>query len=347
MHERHEQVERTYVVGQRALNEIKSRGLPLTPRNFEFWYTYVSGTRTDLSNAVDALLAEGVTLDQERLDSLYASYVLSSDLGDKIDALGSRVGKQIEIVMTEIDLASRRTAIYGATLHDGSARFASGLSAPETLDVVQTLLRSTIEMETKNKVLERRLRASHSEVNRLRDDLEAVRSDLLKDSLTGLGNRKQFDLIIKDALAKAESSCLPLCVLVADVDHFKGINDKYGHSVGDEALRHVALSLKDGVRDEDIICRYGGEEFAIILPNATLETGMLVAERMRQKVAARRLVRRATGEKLDQLTISVGVAIFRLGDTATSLYDRADRCLYAAKHQGRDRVVGENDLEHA
>lgn len=344
MDERNEEAQSTYAVGQRALNEINARDLPVTPRNFEFWYTYLSGVSAGLSGTVDALMAEGANVDQVRIDSLYASYILRSDLREKIDAVGSRVGEEIEAMMTAIDLAVRQTAVYGTTLHDESVRFASGLSSLGALDVIQTLLRSTIEMETKNKALELRLRASRSEISRLKNDLETVRADSLSDPLTGLGNRKHFDLAIRDALATAASSCIPLCVLVGDVDHFKKINDKFGHSIGDEALRHVAHSLRDSVRNEDIVCRYGGEEFAVVLPNATLEIGMAVAERIRQTIAARRLVRRATGEKLDKLTISLGVAIFRSGDTATSLYDRADRCLYAAKHRGRDRAVGENDL---
>lgn len=272
MDERNEKMERTEAFGLRALDEIKARSLALTPRNFEFWYIFVSGDRSDLVEAVERLIETGIDIDQEQIDSLFSSHVPRIDLSSEISAAGDRLGKEIDVVIAEIELATREAAAYGDALHVGSTRFTAGISLPETLDVIHTLLRSTIEMQARNKVLEERLNASRSEIRQLNEALETVRSDSLRDPLTGLGNRKQFDLAIGHAVASATRTEIPLCILVCDVDHFKKINDKYGHLVGDEALRHVAHSLRDSVRTEDIICRIGGEEFAVVLPNAALET---------------------------------------------------------------------------
>lgn len=296
-----------------------------------------------LSDALNGLLVNRASVDQAQLDNLYTAHVAPSNFAEKIDVAGTRVRKEIEVVLVEIDVAARQTAVYAATLQDGSSRFAADLSPAESLEVIETLLRSTIEVGAKNKELERRLTASGAEIKRLQDDLETVRADSLNDPLTGLGNRKRFDQAIADAIEHAKRNSTPFCVLADDVDHFKRINDRFGHSVGDQALRHVAISLNESVREDDIVCRYGGEEFAVILPGATLDEAGMVAERIRQAIAQRRLVRRSTGERIDTLTISIGVAMFRAGDTALSLYDRADTCLYAAKRDGRNRVVREGD----
>lgn len=108
---------------------------------------------------------------------------------------------------------------------------------------------------------------------------------------------------------------------------------------GDQVLRLVAMSVKHNVKGEDTTARYGGEEFAVILPNTILRAAVTVAEHIRRAVMAKELVKRSTGEHLGRMTISIGVATLRKGDTGQSLIERADTCLYAAKRHGRNRVI--------
>jgi diguanylate cyclase len=137
----------------------------------------------------------------------------------------------------------------------------------------------------------------------------------------------------------------PLSVLMIDIDHFKKFNDSYGHQVGDHVLRLVAKVLQDSVRGGDLAARYGGEELMAVLPGATLEVCTDVAERIRLRVSEARLTRRTTGEEIASVTVSIGVARFRLAESAEAMIERCDRGLYEAKRLGRNRVVTENDID--
>jgi diguanylate cyclase len=132
---------------------------------------------------------------------------------------------------------------------------------------------------------------------------------------------------------------------MTDIDHFKTFNDNFGHLTGDQVLRLVGMSVKHNVKGKDTAARYGGEEFAIILPSTVLRAAITVAEHIRSAVMTKELMKRSTGEHLGRITISIGVATLREGDSAQSLVERADSCLYAAKRNGRNRVMCETDPE--
>jgi diguanylate cyclase len=132
---------------------------------------------------------------------------------------------------------------------------------------------------------------------------------------------------------------------MTDIDHFKAFNDTWGHLTGDQVLRLVAISVKQNVKGQDIAARYGGEEFAVILPNTVLRSALTVADHIRRAVMSKELMKRSTGQNLGRVTISLGVATLHNGDTAQSLIARADACLYAAKRNGRNRVICETDPE--
>lgn len=138
-----------------------------------------------------------------------------------------------------------------------------------------------------------------------------------------------------------------MSLMLTDIDHFKTFNDNFGHLTGDQVLRLVAMSVKHNVKGKDTTARYGGEEFAVILPNTILRAAVTVAEHIRRAVMAKELMKRSTGEHLGRMTISIGVATLRKGDTGQSLIERADTCLYAAKRHGRNRVICETDPEVA
>jgi diguanylate cyclase len=136
-----------------------------------------------------------------------------------------------------------------------------------------------------------------------------------------------------------------LSVFLIDIDHFKKFNDDYGHQVGDQVLRLVAKVLQEGVREVDLAARYGGEELIAVLPGADLEACTSVAERIRRRIAEAKLTRRATGKEIGSITVSIGVAQFRLAESADAMIERCDRGLYQAKRLGRNRTVTETELE--
>lgn len=178
----------------------------------------------------------------------------------------------------------------------------------------------------------------------LQTNLEAIRYESLTDELTTLGNRKHFDTALEQSIAQASHDGEPLALLLTDIDHFKRFNDTYGHQTGDQVLRLVALTTKQSVKSNDIPCRYGGEEFAIILPRSDLAEARSIAEKIRTSVMSKELLKRSTGENLGRITVSIGISVYTKGDTAHGLVARADEALYTAKRNGRNLVVTEKDL---
>jgi diguanylate cyclase len=133
--------------------------------------------------------------------------------------------------------------------------------------------------------------------------------------------------------------------MMTDIDHFKAFNDNFGHLTGDQVLRLVALSVKQNVKGQDTAARYGGEEFAVVLPNTVLRSAITVGDHIRRAVMTKELMKRSTGEHLGRVTVSIGVATLHKGETAASLIERTDACMYAAKRHGRNRVMCETDPE--
>lgn len=153
------------------------------------------------------------------------------------------------------------------------------------------------------------------------------------DSLTGLANRHHFENILRHELTRSERYGTPVALIMIDIDHFKTINDRYGHPVGDDVLRRFAESLKERIRVTDSLARWGGEEFMMVLPQTDAHEGLLLAEAVRKRVA--KTPRPGPG----RITLSSAVTVHREGESRQELLRRLDEVLYRAKREGRNRVV--------
>lgn len=179
-----------------------------------------------------------------------------------------------------------------------------------------------------------RLQAQLEEIGRLQVALQEL---AIRDALTGLYNRRYLDETLEREVSRARREGSSLSLVMLDIDHFKLVNDNYGHQLGDEALKRLARTLLDDIRAEDVACRYGGEEFLILLPNMPLEAALVKAEAWRRAVEALVLEQ---GDAAIRFTISLGVAAYpEHGKTPDELTRNADRALYRAKHEGRNRLA--------
>jgi diguanylate cyclase (GGDEF)-like protein/PAS domain S-box-containing protein len=167
---------------------------------------------------------------------------------------------------------------------------------------------------------------------------EALREQSIRDPLTGLYNRRYMEEVLKQHLRRVTRHLHPLGVIMIDIDHFKSFNDAHGHAAGDALLRELGRLLQSHIRGEDVACRYGGEEFILIMPDASLETARQRAEHLRQMVKEVHV--HYAGRSLEGITLSLGVAVYpQHGRSRDDVLRSADAALYRAKQEGRDRVV--------
>jgi diguanylate cyclase (GGDEF)-like protein len=169
----------------------------------------------------------------------------------------------------------------------------------------------------------------------LRENLERKEHEAATDALTGLSNRRSLDQLLDAWVGGPQANRRSLALLMLDIDHFKGVNDRHGHAVGDATLKAFAERVRAQLRSDDRCARYGGEEFVVLLPGASQEKALEISERLRSAVAVTPLV----AQPLIANTVSIGVAWMAEGDDAEALLKRADAALYQAKAGGRNRVV--------
>lgn len=231
--------------------------------------------------------------------------------------------------------------------HGKIGRYADRISATDNLEGLRTLIDELMSdtrsmqvdmLRSRDELLEARQQAQSAEqrVHELEGELERVSGQVREDQLTGALNRRGMEDAMTREIARANRSKKPLCVAVLDVDNFKRLNDTYGHSAGDAALVHLAKVIKHTVRPTDVIARFGGEEFVIILTETGRNEAVKVTERLQRELTRRFFLH--NNERL-LMTFSAGVAEYRQGDSDESLFQRADKAMYQAKVQGKNRVV--------
>jgi diguanylate cyclase len=335
--------ERTISIGEKAFAHIRGHRTAAYPRAYELWYTYVTGHHPALMRAINDLLRKFGRVTQSELDEIYDRFINTNRFTAEAERATVRLLSQMDTVGEALDSAKGEINDYRGTLNGSVDEMELGVGEDRLRAIISDLLASTRNMSRLNGKLSEQLGEAKTEVIELREALESIRTESQIDPVTTLANRMFFDTALADSLRHAQRTGDELAVLMTDIDHFKKFNDTYGHLTGDQVLRLVAMSIKQNVKGLDTAARFGGEEFAIILPGCNLRGAIQVAEQVRKAVMSRELVKRSTGENLGRVTISIGVSVFRKEDTPTTILERADTALYAAKRNGRNMVLSESD----
>ena len=337
---RSEEHARTMTFAEIALGQIKALGLSAIPRNYEIFYAYATGYHPDLNQAINGGLRRSGTLSAAELGQLYDLYLSPTRLTDRIGGIGARVVDQIDEVMKMIRATLGSASSFHERLTEATLRV--GKTKDESLrPIVENLIATAREMENSNQALASQLNTSKQQIHQLQQKLEELRCENLTDPLTCLANRQYFEEALRQTIAEANRTARPLSLLLADIDHFKKFNDAFGQVTGDQLLRLVAMAMKQNIKGADLVARYGGQEFAVMLPNTTLRQAKTVADHIRQSVMTKELRKRSTGEQLGRITVSIGAAAYRQQEPAQALIERADLSLQAAKQGGRNQVMGE------
>jgi diguanylate cyclase len=329
---------------QATLDHLEREQIPPSPENYAVWFSYFAKQDPDLVRTIDILQSNSQPMTPQRSAELYAQYISSGKEREVIENVAREVETALGEMITLLRETGRDTGKFGETLAEFSMKVNEQMGVSELQDVVRAMVLQTREMLERNRRLDSDLKANARKMDRMRQDLEDVQKEAMTDGLTGIANRKYFDMTLRTAAAGAMEAGAPLSLLMIDIDHFKAFNDNHGHQVGDEVIKLVAHVLKQQVKGQDTPARYGGEEFGIILPETRLNDALQLGENIRKAVASKKIVRRTTGEHLGTITLSVGGAVYRPGETLPTLIERADAALYLAKRSGRNRVMSESQL---
>lgn len=329
-------------LAQQALALMEKHGIAPSPEHYAIWYHYAAGKNKELIHEVDKVFENAVPFTRETGAYLYNKYVTPQSGQKAVDDAAQDVNKMLQEVMTLVNNFSGETSNYNKGVDQSLNTLTKSLEETDVKSVVKNLVEATTALKKSGEQMNKKLEESKTEISNLRKNLQQVTNESQRDFLTGTYNRKTFERFYDEYAAHAKQSNTPLCMIVIDIDHFKQFNDKFGHLIGDEVLKIVARSLTDSLKGRDIVARFGGEEFIVLLQETPIDIAMKVADMVRKTIASKELKRKDTGQIYGTITVSMGVSEFRAQtDTLSSFLKRADDALYKSKREGRNRVTCE------
>ena len=340
--------DREQAFAKTALALMSGAGIAPTPNNFELFYAYASGENPAITQMMGLIIDSKRPFTPELLADLRLRCLSGARAALAMESLGGNMDTLIDDILGKLESSARDTASYKNALSAATGELGGSERSPADLrKLVDGLVAATRAMEMRAKSLESELQVSSQQVNELRTKLADVRKESMTDPLTGISNRKAFEEAVAAAIAGVARDREEVTLLMCDIDHFKLFNDTWGHQTGDQVLRLVASCLAENTKGRDTAARYGGEEFVVLLRGTGLEAATRLADQIRGTVETKKLVKKATGDVLGAITISIGVAQFAPGETGDAVVRRADACLYGAKHNGRNLVINQNDARVA
>ena len=327
-----------------ALDQMHRRGVKSTPENFTVWYGYAADAPPAVRRAIEILISNDQEFSPEVLSDLYERFYGGMKHTERIRLLAQQIETAMTGVLGTLGNAGEGVRHFGEALDHTAKDLMANNPLESVRAIIMQVMDETSMMIERSNVLERQLSATTEEIGALRKQVEDASREAQTDALTGIGNRKSFDLQLKRCMQEAMEQGTDLCLLLMDIDHFKNFNDAYGHQFGDLVLKLVSRSMVEGIKGRDQAARYGGEEFAILLPDTDVDDAAIVAEHLRETIGNKTIVNRDTKQNFGVVTISVGVSAYRLGEPPYVFIERADAALYRAKQNGRNRVVTEREL---
>jgi len=319
---------------------MRQMGVSPIPRNYELFYEAYIGSNPKLTKELAAL---GSRATQEELDAIGSQY-FGNHQANAVDGAHTKIVKELEGVVTMLKQEHASLESYNKLLGETYSRITSKSASSADLlhNAISLLSDATGTKMAGGQVTMDGVEAKSREMDDIRKELDEYKRIANTDSLTRLHNRRAFD----DKLAAVYDTQFgrsTTTLILGDIDHFKKINDTFGHPVGDKILATVANVIKSNLRKEVFVARTGGEEFAIILESNTVEEAAAVAERVRRSLESTPFKNSKTGINYGPVTLSLGFCLAAEGENPQDLYQKSDVALYCAKSSGRNRVMGFED----
>ncbi len=326
-------------LAERSIKSLNDFELPIAPLYFSLFYAYYSGEHPDVSKAIDAYLEAGRPITEERCKNIYNKILEQTSATSTIVDASDQLSDITNNLLDFVNEASEGNQNFTSHLDDFAKKLDTDNSQEDMATMVQTMMEQSRETMVRQWDLEKQLATASEQITTLKTELEDVNADARTDPLTQLANRRAFNEFIQTASEEASKNDTSMTLVIGDVDNFKAFNDKWGHSFGDQVLKLVAHSITEHTPTDCLASRYGGEEFAIVLPGHDLATAREIADKAREFISSKVIRRKDSSKNVGQITISFGVAIYEAGECIPHFIERADMALYSAKEQGRDRVV--------
>lgn len=334
--------------GVRAVNDVIDQGLYATPDNYELWLHYQNNWTPALTSEIEAHLSSGKPISEAEAEKLYDRHLGGTHLDDAVRLTGTRLAQELSDALKMLKSAGLKTEAFSDNLDDAAVALDSGrLDDSQLMNLIKSLSSATRAMSQENAELTKRLETSSREVEDLRSHLQKVRVESLTDMLTGLANRRMFEDTLRMRARESETLGYPLTLALCDIDFFKKFNDTWGHQTGDQVIRFVASVLKSYSLKDQLVARFGGEEFAIIIPRLNHNECHELLEDIRKAVDKKQLRRKSTDETLGSVSISIGMATLEPNEAISSLIHRSDEMLYVSKRTGRNRLTAWPDNHSA
>jgi len=338
-------------IARETIPFMSKKKVPLSPNNYRIWFEYFRGHMPELKEHIDMLLKEGANFDEEMHRKIYKQFLhrdISVEEGEKTEAEMKAVDEAskassniLKPIVIDLGGLSETSVNYSDKLND-IIEEASDLEETDDIEkIIKRLMHETSTMTSKNNKINKQLKQSSAQLEQLRQNLEKARIEARIDDLTRLPNRRAMNERMNQEIEKLKTKGAS-CVAILDIDKFKRINDSYGHAIGDKALSTIARLIGDAISPKDIVYRYGGDEFAVIMPDTSLTHAKKKLEEIREEVKDHEFMIRDIVEKI---TVSIGVAYIDHSGTIESNLEAADGAMYLAKQSGRNNIKTEDERQ--
>jgi diguanylate cyclase len=324
-----------------ALPRMAQHGGPYHPTVYAVWYQHLAGMNPPLTQALERAQASAAGMklkDLEQIHDRFITGVNAQSLLQLQEGLKSLMGRLDGVASDSV----QHTTQYTETLAACRRELETLTDQTLLIQLVDRLAKQTEAATSNAQAMQMLVAESSQALCALNTQLAKAQTEAERDPLTNLLNRRGFERKVRDLANSIPDGFVGCSLLMIDIDRFKHINDKYGHLIGDQVINAIAGVLHSGVKGQDIVGRFGGDEFVILLPGTDVEGATALAENLRRSVGRARIQGRTagTGKFTDSINISLGVAAGVPGELIDELILRADTALRNAKQQGRNCVMG-------
>jgi diguanylate cyclase len=306
--------------------------IPPSPVNYSVIYLYVSKRNEKLTAELDRHVEAGQGIDLTFIEGLFEKHISNSHTIDK--QILAPIEKSLTSTLAKINLQVDSDKVIATNLKKAEKALLKHDYQKSLKNIIAFLMNCITSSQQQHSDLSLELTRACGEVSFLKSKLEAARHEAIVDSLTGLYNRRGCDIKLQELdIEQVHSS------MVIDIDHFKTVNDQFGHFIGDKVIQRIAKVIKSMISEQDIAVRFGGEEFIVVMVNKTVTQAHEIAEKIRLAIAKLKLMQRDSKAYLPKISVSIGVAQRQNELNWTDLFELADTALYQAKNTGRNRSV--------